>query len=131
LDVNGTELSPTVEKGYAVLDRRWKEGDEVILSLAMPAKLVAADPQVKEDEGCRALQRGPLVYCLEEVDNPEDFDNLTVPEDAYFQAVFEPELLQGVFTLSTRSGDKTLTWVPYYAWDNREAGKMKVWIPLD
>ena len=131
LAVNGEPVQAPVEKGYAVLDRKWKDGDRIELHLDMPARLVAADPRTQEDEGCRAVQRGPLVYCLEEVDNPEDFDDLRLREDTSFEETFEPELLRGVVSLSTASGDKTLKFIPYYAWDNREAGKMKVWIPLE
>ena len=130
LAVNGETLTPPVEKGYAVLNRKWKDGDRIDLNLDMPVRIVAADPRVKEDEGCRAVQRGPLVYCLEEVDNPEDFDALTLKEDTAFEAAFEPELLQGVVTLSAEADGHTLTFIPYYAWDNREPGKMKVWVPL-
>ena len=131
LAVNGEPVQAPVEKGYAVLDRKWKDGDRIELNLDMPARLVEADPRTKEDEGCRAVQRGPLVYCLEEVDNPEDFDGLRLREDVSFGETFEPELLRGVVSLSAVSGDKTLKFIPYYAWDNREAGKMKVWIPLE
>ena len=131
LTVNGEALCPAVEKGYAVLDREWKDGDAVSLSLEMPVRIMAADPRVKEDEGCRAVQRGPLVYCLEEVDNPDDFDGLRLREDATFEETFEPDLLRGVVTLSTTAGGRTLKFIPYYAWDNREAGKMKVWVPLE
>ncbi len=131
LAVNGESVQAPVEKGYAVLDRKWKDGDRIELNLDMPARLVAADPRTKEDEGCRAVQRGPLVYCLEGVDNPEDFDGLRLHEDTSFEEAFEPELLRGVVSLSAASGDKTLKFIPYYAWDNREAGKMKVWIPLE
>ena len=131
LAVNGSPVQPPVEKGYAVLDRKWKDGDRITLDLDMPARLVAADPRTREDEGCRAVQRGPLVYCLEEVDNPEDFDLLRLPEDAQFTTAFEPDLLRGVVSLSAESGGRTLKFIPYYAWDNRKAGKMKVWIPLE
>ena len=131
LTVNGEPVQAPVEKGYAVLERKWKDGDRIELNLDMPARLVAADPRTKEDEGCRAVQRGPLVYCLEEVDNPEDFDGLRLREDVSFGEAFEPELLRGVVSLSAAAEDKTLKFIPYYAWDNREAGKMKVWIPLE
>ena len=130
LAVNGETLTPAVEKGYAVLDREWKDGDAVSLSLEMPVRVVAADPRVKEDEGLRAVQSGPLVYCLEEADNPEAFDELTIREDTPFKTAFEPELLRGVVSLSAEAGGHALKLIPYYAWDNREAGKMKVWIPL-
>ena len=131
LAVNGEILTPPVEKGYAVVDRKWKDGDRVTLDLEMPARLVAADPRVKEDALCRAVQRGPLVYCLEEADNPEDFDGLRLQEDAQFVETFEPDLLRGVVSLTTTAGGRTLKWIPYYAWDNREAGRMKVWVPLE
>ena len=128
--VNGEKVAPPVEQGYAVLTRRWKDGDRITLDLDMPSQLVAADPRTREDEGCRAVQRGPLVYCLEEADNPEDFDGLRLTEDAQFVEMFEPELLRGVVSLTATAGDRTLKFIPYYAWDNREAGKMKVWVPL-
>ena len=131
ISLNGEDVEAPVEKGYAVLDRKWHDGDRVTLDLDMPVRLVEADPRVKEDLGCRAVQRGPLVYCIEEVDNPEDFDALTVAENTRFEQTWEPGLLRGIVRLSASHAGRTLTFVPYYAWDNREAGKMKVWIPLD
>jgi hypothetical protein len=67
---------------------------------------------------------------MEEVDNPEGFDSLTLKEDTPFEAAFEPELLRGVVSLSAETGGHEIKLIPYYAWDNREAGRMKVWIPL-
>ena len=99
----------------------------------MPVEAVAADPRVKENQGKRAVQRGPVVYCLEEVDNPEGFDGLTLAEDAQFD-LNELDKSQwwgnSLMEIKARSADQTLTFIPYFAWDNREAGKMKVWIPL-
>ena len=131
LRLNGEPAEAPVERGYAVLDRKWQDGDRITLDLDMPVRLVEADPRVQEDAGCRAVQRGPLVYCLEETDNPDAFDSLTLNAKASFEEAFEPELLRGVVTLNTVSGDRSLKFIPYYAWDNREAGKMKVWIPLE
>ena len=130
LSVNGEALEPVIEKGYAVIDRIWKDGDEVSLNMDMAATLVAADPRVKEDEGYRALQRGPLVYCIEEVDNPDDFGNLAVTEETGFTECFKEDLLGGVVTISTVSDGPALNYIPYYAWDNREPGRMRVWVPL-
>ena len=127
VSVNGTAVEPVVEKGYAVLDGKWKDGDVIDLEMAMPVEVVAADPRVKEDEGKRAVQRGPLVYCIEEADNPTDFDRITIHPDADWQAGFDADFLSGV----VRIGDGSATYIPYYAWDNRSAGKMKVWIPLN
>jgi len=130
LSVNKEPVQPVVEKGYAVVDRKWTDGDVVELNFDMPVEVVAADPRVKEDVGKRAVQRGPLVYCIEEADNAEDFDGLRIAENATFDAAFEREKLGGIVGLTTHVGDRVLTYIPYYAWDNREPGKMKVWVPL-
>ena len=126
VSVNGQVVEPTVEKGYAVLEGKWKDGDVIDLEMDMPVEVVEADPRVKEDVGKRAVQRGPLVYCLEEADNPSDFDGITLSPDAPWEAGFDAGLLSGVVKIT----DGTATYIPYYAWDNRTAGKMKVWVPL-
>lgn len=130
IKVNGAEVNPEIESGYAVLPGRWKDGDVIELDMDMPVELVAADPRTKEDEGMRAVQRGPLVYCIEEVDNKDGFDELAISEDAEFTTAFQKDLLKGVVTIDAKACGKTLKYIPYYSWDNREAGKMKVWVPL-
>ena len=131
LAVNGEKVEAPVEKGYAVLARTWKDGDAIRLQLEMPVEVVAADPRVKEDEGLRAIQRGPLVYCLEEVDNPEGFDGLALTKDAALSTEILPDKLGGIVEISAKTPEGVLTYIPYYAWDNREAGKMKVWVPFE
>ena len=126
VSVNGQAVEPVVEKGYAVLEGKWKDGDVIDLAMDMPVEVVEADPRVKEDVGTRAIQRGPLVYCIEEVDNPSDFDAISVSPDTPWEARFDEGLLSGVVRIT----DGSTTFIPYYAWDNRSAGKMKVWIPL-
>lgn len=126
--VNGETVAPSEEKGYAVISRSWKDGDVIDLNLEMPVKVVAADPRVKEDEGMRAIQRGPLVYCVEEVDNPDDFDGLKLSSATKFTTEFRPDLLRGVQTITAVTDGRPLNFIPYYSWDNREAGKMKVWV---
>lgn len=130
IEVNGKKAEPEMDKGYAVLQRKWKNGDVVELSLNMPVQVIAADPRVKEDEGMRAIQRGPLVYCMEEADNPEDFDSLNISPSTSYETAFEPDLLCGVETIKATNGGKVLNFIPYYAWDNRSAGKMQVWVPF-
>lgn len=128
--VNGAEVKPLVESGYAVLPGKWSDGDAIELNMDMPVEVVAADPRTKEDEGMRAIQRGPIVYCIEEADNKDGFDDLKISENADFTTAFEKDLLNGVVTIDAKVGDRTLKYIPYYSWDNREAGKMKVWVPL-
>jgi DUF1680 family protein len=128
ISVNGEKITPSTEKGYAVLNRKWQEGDKITLSLDMPVEVVAADPRVKEDVGKRAIQRGPLVYCAEQVDNA-DFDKVALNPATTFSYSFDAELLNGVETITATSENGQFTLIPYYAWDNREAGEMKVWLP--
>ena len=130
LSVNGGPVAFAVEKGYAILERTWKDGDQVTLKLEMPVQMLAADPRVKEDEGLRAIQRGPVVYCLEEADNAEGFDSLFLTENTRFETSALPDKLGGIMEISAVNGAGHLTYIPYYAWDNRAPGKMKVWIPL-
>jgi DUF1680 family protein len=94
----------------------------------MPVEVVAADPNVKENIGKRAIQRGPLVYCAEEADNKGTFDQIALSPETKYQATFQFSLLNGVTSVMATNGDRRFTLIPYYAWDNREAGKMKVWI---
>ena len=124
--VNGQPVEPAVENGYARIPGGRKRGDVVTMEMGMEAEMVAADPRVKADEGKRAVQRGPLVYCIEGADNPGlDFDAARLSPATTLSGTFESETLGGVYTLRSSEG---LNFIPYYAWDNREPGKMKVWI---
>lgn len=129
ISVNGMkETSVQTEKGYAILARKWKEGDEIVLRMEMPVEVIAADPRVKEDIGKRAIQRGPLVYCIEETDNKADFNQIALTPETRFEASFTPSLLNGVTSIQATAADRQINLIPYYAWDNRESGQMKVWI---
>lgn len=128
LAVNGKQVSPAIEKGYAVLDNEWKSGDIITLDMAMPVEMVEADSRVKENIGKRAIQRGPLVYCMEETDNKQGFDKLAVSAATTFTEGFDANLLDGVVAIQAANGNENIRLVPYYTWDNRDAGKMKVWI---
>lgn len=151
LHVNGEEVEFPCIDGYVHLNRHWKAGDQVVLLLDMDIRFCSAHPSVREDAGKVAIMRGPLVYCLEEIDNGPDLHLIrlgdTRPED--FQATFTQEL-GGVVSLSSPglrestvqwpaqclyADDLTLalepaslTWIPYYAWGNRQEGEMCVWV---
>ena len=129
LTVNGETVEAPVEKGYAVISRKWNDGDVIGLSMEMPVKMVAADERVKADEGKRAVQRGPLVYCLEEVDNQE-YDNVFLSSSSTLTPAFDTDLLGGVVRIEGETDGQPFRLIPYYSWDNREAGRMKVWIDL-
>ena len=130
LSINGKRINVSEKKGYAVI-KDWKSQDVIALDMDMPVEIVAADPHVKENFGKRAIQRGPLVYCMEEIDNPEYFDQIQLSPSTTFQTAFASDILNGIKTIKTNGRAQSATFIPYYAWDNRKAGKMRVWIPYN
>ena len=146
LTINGVDVTPPVENGYATLRRTWVSDDRIDLNFELPVRKQFCRYEVDLNRGRFALMRGPLVYCLEEVDNGSALDAVTIPSDAEFAPVEQPDLPDGILALSgagfrerTRT-DVTysdeppakepakVTAVPYYAWCNRGAGEMLVWI---
>lgn len=125
LSCNGQPQLVKKELGYVTLERDWKDGDVVEMNLDMEVEVVEADPRVKENVGKRAIQRGPLVYCLEQVDNPV-IEKAFITSEMSFSTTRNPDL--GVVEIVGTTADETLNFIPYYAWDNREPGKMKVWV---
>ena len=97
LSINGKRINVSEEKGYAVI-KDWKSQDVIALDMDMPVEIVAADPHVKENFGKRAIQRGPLVYCMEEIDNPEYFDQIQLSPSTTFQTAFVSDILNGIKT---------------------------------
>ena len=124
LSINGKRINVSEKKGYAVI-KDWKSQDVIALDMDMPVEIVAADPHVKENFGKRAIQRGPLVYCMEEIDNPEYFDQIQLSPSTTFQTAFVSDILNGIKTIKTNGRAQSATFIPYYAWDNRKAGKTK------
>jgi uncharacterized protein len=132
-----------MENGYAVIERDWKKGDVLELNLPMEVKRIVSRPEVKQDEGRVALQRGPLVYCVEGADNNGKAWNVILPEQTSFQTSFQKDLLEGITTiqfdaptvqvepngLSVKTEIKKITAIPYYAWANRGQNEMQVWLP--
>lgn len=149
VNINGTTFSVnTNENGYLSIEREWQTNDTVELNLDMPIVRVYAHPYVRENLGRSALRRGPLVYCFEDIDNPDGtFETLSLTDNASVEAVYDSDLLGGI-TLIRGSGtvydtadwennlylselnikQTNVTAIPYYAWCNREPGQMAVWV---
>jgi DUF1680 family protein len=137
-------------RGYARLQRKWQPGDVIALSLPMPVQRIKAYPTVEADVGRVALQRGPLVYCLEAADNGGPVRNLVIPPEAQLSAQHRADLLGGVTVIqgpalavhrepwpdqlylhwSKVPGviHKKFTAIPYFANANRQPGEMMVWM---
>ena len=143
IKVNNRKTDYTVKNGYAAIERSWKNGDEVDISIPMEIKHVYANEKVDADKGCVAYQRGPVVYCLEGIDNNGDALNAVVGPEDKDNYVFMPGLLNGIGVIhmqgqqvwkvanpaSETVKNVQLTAIPYYAWANRGKSSMTVWIP--
>ena len=138
LKVNGSTVKPAEGDGYATIVRTWKPDDVIELELPMEVRRVKANDQVEDDRGMLAMERGPIVYCLEGIDQPDSVVfNKFIPADAKIDATFDVNLLKGVMVLSgtakevAQDGsikDVPFKAVPYSTWNNRGAGQMEVWV---
>lgn len=133
LSINGHIEDYPVTQGYAVIQRKWKKGDKIDLRFPMKVRLIEANPLVKADSGRVSLQYGPLIYCIESVDNGQALQNLAIQPTEHFTVAYEPGLLGGVNVIRFAMLDKGRKGVgvaiPYYSWDNRTQGEMEVWLP--
>lgn len=154
LRVNGEDVANLQPiDGYINIEREWANGDEVRLNLEMPVQTVWAHPAVRQMQGRLALQRGPIVYCLEGIDHPDvDLDRvlLNPASISSFKSEYQADLLGGVTVLRGQAevmdeaewGNRLyrqsqppatkpveIMAVPYCLWDNRAPGQMRVWFP--
>ncbi|MBC7874948.1 MAG: glycoside hydrolase family 127 protein [Ferruginibacter sp.] len=143
IKVNGAVVDYILQNGYALLNRVWKKNDVVEMNLPMEVKKVIANEKVKTNLGLVSLQRGPLMYCAEWVDNNNSTANLVLPANAVFTTEHKTGLLNGVtvirgnavavitdtLTNSVNTVNQAFTAIPYYAWANRGKGEMTVWFP--
>ncbi len=152
LAVNGLPIANSqLQNGYIVITRQWQTSDVIQFNMAMPVQTVYAHPSVRQMQGRLALQRGPLVYCLEGVDNNQaQLERISLDAAAVdgFAVEHRPDLLGGVSvirgegrilteaewdgllyrTTTSFSQPIEITAIPYYAWDNRSPGEMRVWV---
>ncbi|WP_153800384.1 glycoside hydrolase family 127 protein [Foetidibacter luteolus] len=140
--VNGKAADYKNENGYIIINRQWKKGDRISFELPMDVRYIKANQAIKADNGRVALQRGPLVYCFEWPDNKEaSVRHLLLDEHAQPSTVYDASLLDGVELIKTAATTpiitadekvvekkETVTAIPYYAWANRGAGDMSVWV---
>lgn len=143
--VNGKEIPVKAdEKGYLVLDQNWSNGDVIELTFPMSVERTHTDERVENNIGFTAIKRGPIVYAAEEADNDFQINRAYLPKDAEFTKEWTDNLngaedpygvralqkLKAPGKVQTISGEEDVTWtlIPYYAWDNRGADAMTVYV---
>ncbi len=131
--VNGEPVPVSLQRGFAVLKRTWNDGDEIALDLPMGVRRILAHPELIENQGKTALQRGPIVYAVEAIDHDGDVLGLELPSNAAMITEPRTDLLGGLTLIRStairESREVPLTAIPYFAWANREEGEMVVWLP--
>ena len=142
LFVNNQKQEITLQEGYVVLKQKWNRGDIIRLELPMPVRKIIAHEKVKADSGRVALQRGPVVYCLEWPDNiNRQVSKIKLDPETKLSADYRPDLLDGIYVINgitpghnrISPNDPEIvfhefTAIPYYAWANRGPGEMTVWM---
>ena len=150
--VNGKDLGLEVNAGtYAVINRSWKKGDVVSVNMPMEINLLEGHPLIEEVRNQAAIKRGPVVYCVESPDLPENTDILDVylPADSKLKVTYRPEFLGGITTINGEIklrnvesegmyrkmsdfewNSYNVQFVPYFAWANRGQSEMTVWMPI-
>jgi hypothetical protein len=144
IKINGSEVSFSIKEGYAVLNNTWKKGDKVEVSLPMETRRVVSGKNIQENDGKVALQRGPIMYCAEWVDNAGKVSNLILPASTILVPEFNPDLLNGITVLKgkvpayiiennqqIKTVQQSFTAIPYYSWANRGKGEMMIWLPTE
>jgi DUF1680 family protein len=151
LRINGETADYKAENGYALVNRNWQQGDIVEWEPAMEAQLTASHPEIRANAGKVAIERGPLVYCLEEIDNASPLAAVSLVSSSTLEVNFDSQLLGGAIVIEAEGRlDEQGSWqeetpyrpygqqqaslpvklkaVPYYLWGNRQRGEMTVWI---
>lgn len=149
--LNGALVTQDVRKGYLHVSHLWQEGDTLLLTLPMPVRRIYGNPLVRHQAGLVAVQRGPLVYCLEQADNGEQLHNLQLPRDARFSTVEGKGIFARKILLQAPGYKQTaedaenqalwhydrapssrqpqvLTFIPWFSWANRGEGEMRIWV---
>ena len=146
LTVNKSPCKAEIKDGYAYIKRKWQKGDEILLTLCMKPQRICSNTKVRENAGCVALTRGPLVYCIEEYENGTDLSAIRLPRSSEIICEKIDDKLIGNVVVLKAEGTRmtsddalysktppkgeavTLHAIPYYTWGNRESGGMRVWL---
>jgi len=137
IKINDELIEFHIKNGFVRIQRTWKDNDTIELSIPMPIRRVLSNPKVKENIDKVAIERGPIVYCIESIDNEvKSIFNIKLNDNTLLEEKLHSDLLNGIviITGSIHNNDKNLEkihLIPYYAWANRGKSQMTVWIQRD
>ncbi|RLD65455.1 MAG: glycoside hydrolase family 127 protein [Bacteroidetes bacterium] len=145
IKINDKETKYSIRKGFAKINRQWEKGDIIEINFPMPVRKVIANKKVEENIGKFSIEKGPLVYCAEWVDNGGRVRNLLLDKNTDFTTEFKENLINGINILKGKSKflsinksdnsitekEQNFTAIPYYAWAHRGNGEMMVWFPFE
>lgn len=124
--INGIPFEGKENEGYISIHRKWKKGDAIAIDFPMEVQKVITNEKVVTNKDKMALEYGPIVYAIEEMDNKDNFDAIKINPSETFKVTYSPSFLNGINVIE----NSNLKAIPYYSWSNRGVGKMKVWIDL-
>jgi DUF1680 family protein len=142
--LNGKQIDYTIDKGYVFIKRQWKAGDTLELNMPMDVQRIESRLEVKANVQRVALQRGPLLYCVEAADNSGKASNIVLPTNGSISILEKEILSEKIVALEAKAtvldisadGQQAqtipykITAIPYYTWSNRGNGQMQVWLPV-
>ncbi len=149
INVNSKKIELPTSNGYICLERQFSNNDEIILKLNMPIVKIQSNPHVRQNANKLALQRGPIIYCLEQVDNNVMLSTLYISKKDTFHPVYDKDLLGGCTYIEgtihkidssnfnnqlykeydvNEYNDFKIKAIPYSLWTNRAPGDMLIWI---
>ena len=143
IKVNGSSVNYNNKNGYALIKRLWKTGDVVTFDFPMEVKMLKSIDSIIYNKDKIALQRGPLVYCIEqpsELNDVTDADSIFLPKNPFFKTIYQPDNLDGAVVIDIWNKVKTSDYntssrlfsaIPYFLWANRGKAKMRVWLPVN
>ncbi|MES2794315.1 MAG: beta-L-arabinofuranosidase domain-containing protein [Bacteroidota bacterium] len=132
IKINGKSVAYKIENGYASVSKTWKKGDKITVDFPMESKIIESHPNIKTNLNTLAVQRGPMLYCAEGVDNQNQ--ELSIDQSSSWIPDYQAQFLNGVTILKGKGYDKlnqkptNITLVPYVVWSHREISPMAVWL---
>ena len=133
LEVNNKSFDLVINEGYCSIKQIWKKGDRILIEFPMPIRRVVAHEKVQDCNGKVALERGPIVYCIESIDN-DNIEKVKLNDNIHLHHDYQEELLNGIVTITgsvqnlEKNAEQDFLAIPYYAWAHRGRSEMIVWM---